>query len=342
MLNGQKVLISDFISNTHHTRIENEVAEFLKMWYSDEGSIEVKTSGSTGHPKIIRLDKEFMAQSAQRTLHFFRLEEENRVLLCLPVKYIAGKMMIVRALIGKLDLHLVEPETDFSFLQQNKFRFVPLVPQQIRKILKNEPSPGLWMKNIDVVLLGGTSVPHAIEQQLKNFPVACYSGYGMTETASHIALRKINGNEANEYYHCLDRIDVGLTESGCLKIFIPGCQEQPLLTTDLAELKDYKTFRILGRNDHVIISGGIKFSPEQLEKKLEPFITDPFLISSLPHESLGEQLILLVEGKESAEYLKRLQHICQRTLEKYENPRHIRFVEQLPHTNNGKISRKVL
>jgi o-succinylbenzoate---CoA ligase len=340
ILNGEKILVDDFFTKPQKSGSEKELAGFLKEWYSGENFIEVKTSGSTGSPKTIRLTKDFVLQSAQRTLRFFQLKKGDQVLHCLPLKYIAGKLMVVRALIGNLDLFAVDPATDFAFLQNKKFRFAAMVPQQVSKILDAEPSPGAWFQHLEQLLIGGSAVPQSLEERLQNLPTACYSGYAMTETATHIALRKINGTGADEFYRCLDEIRVGLSKNGCLQIFMPGLTEQPLQTTDLAELKDEKTFRILGRSDNVIISGGIKFSPEQIEKKLEPFITEPFLISFLPHESLGEQLVLVVEGEKSEKEIKRLKEICRRELEKFERPRQIRFITQLPRTANGKLKRK--
>jgi O-succinylbenzoic acid--CoA ligase len=339
---GEKVLVDEFIQRKYTTESENDLAGFLKEWNSTEDFIEVKTSGSTGTPKTIRLKKEFVAESAQRTLHFFQLKKNDRILHCLPIKYVAGKLMVVRALLGELNLHLVEPSTDFAFLKMERFRFAAMVPNQVAKILKAESEPGELLENIEKLLIGGSANPAWLEKQLQNLKTACYSSYGMTETATHIALRKINGAGADEFYRCLEDIRVGLSEEGCLQIFMPGLPEQPLNTTDLAKLKDEKTFRILGRSDNIIISGGIKFSPEQIEKKLEPFISEPFLISLQPHESLGEQLVLVVEGKDSAAGTKRLEKICRRELEKFEQPRKIIFVSEIPKTENGKANRKGL
>lgn len=316
-----------------------ELREFLKEWYSSKSYIEVQTSGSTGIPKIIRLEKEFVAASALRTITFFQLKEGDRVLHCLPLKYIAGKLMVVRALIGKLDLYMAEPSSDFSFLENEKFRFAAMVPNQVAKILNKETSPGELINNVEIMLLGGSSVPFSLEQRLKEVETNCYSGYAMTETATHIALRKINASGAGDYYKCLDGINVSFSENNTLQIFMPGLKEQPLQTTDLAELKDEKTFKILGRSDNVIISGGIKFSPELIEKKLEPYIDLPFVVSSQPHSSLGEQLVLVMEGKESEENRKDFIEICSRHLEKYEQPKRILFVDKLPLTSNNKIDR---
>lgn len=337
---GEKILVDEFINKKHHQETEHELLVFLKEWYSGKKFIEVKTSGSTGKPKTIRLEKEIVAESAQRTLQFFQLKKNDRILHCLPFNYIAGKLMVVRALLGELDLFLAEPSTDFDFLKKEKFRFAAMVPNQVAKILKAETVPGELLGNIGHMLIGGSAVPASLEKALQKISNACWSGYAMTETATHIALRKINGTGADGWYHCLENIRVSLSSEGCLQIFMPGLENPPLRTTDLAELKDEKTFRILGRSDNVIISGGIKFSPEQIEKKLEPFISEPFLISSLPHDSLGEQLVLVVERKDSTLKTQHLNEICRRELEKFEQPKKIVFVSEIPKTENGKLNRK--
>ncbi len=342
VLNGEKALIKEFIQKDHPSGYEKTLAEFLSDWYGPGDFIEVKTSGSTGTPKTIRLKKEFVTQSALRTLQFFSLKACDRVLHCLPNRFIAGKLMAVRALVGNLDLFVADPQTDFSFLQDEKFRFAAMVPQQVSKILDTEPKAGAWINNIGQLLIGGSALPLPLANSLKNISTPCYSSYAMTETATHIALQRINGQEPDDYYHCLEGINCGLSENGCLQVFMPGIGEQLLTTTDLAEVKDEKTFRILGRIDNVIISGGIKYSPEQLEKKLEPFIDEPFLISSLPHESLGQQLVLVVERKESKALKAQLQETCRNQLEKYEQPRQIFFVQEIPKNQGGKIDRKSL
>ncbi|MFW6259546.1 MAG: AMP-binding protein, partial [Tangfeifania sp.] len=264
MLDGSRISIKNLIQNKNpEIDREAELICFLKEWYSIKKYIEVKTSGSTGTPKIIRLNKKFVAESAQRTLHFFELTTNDRILHCLPMQYIAGKLMVVRALLGGLDLYFTEPSTDFSFLQTEKFRFAAMVPNQVAKILKAETVRGELLESIEKLLLGGSSIPASLEKELGNTSTDCYSSYGMTETATHIALRKINGTGTDGWYHCLENIRVSLSSEGCLQIYLPGLENQPLQTTDLAELKNEKTFRILGRTDNVIISGGIKFSPEQ-------------------------------------------------------------------------------
>jgi o-succinylbenzoate---CoA ligase len=338
-INGKNIQVREFIRQNHSSEHDKELAGFLEVWFGSELYIKATTSGSTGTPKTIRLEKEFVAESALRTINYFGLKEGDHVLHCLPTIYIAGKLMVVRALVGNLKLYTAAPETDFSFLQKEKFRFSAMVPLQVSKILDAEPSPGAWFKNLDQLLIGGSAMPHLLETRLKKISTACYSSYGMTETATHIAIRKINGDGADEYYHCLEGIKVQLSENRCLQIFMPGLREQPLTTTDLAEVTDDHTFAILGRADHVIISGGIKYSPEQLERKLQPFIKQSFIVSSLPHETLGSQLVLIVEGTENPKEKETMQEICRKQLTNYEQPRKIVFVKEIPLTPNGKPMR---
>lgn len=334
MLAGQLVSVKKLLSQKlGKTGWEKEWLDFLEEWYSDNDSIQVQTSGSTGKPKIITLKKDFVAASAQRTIDFFNLKEKDRVLHCLPSRYIAGKLMIVRALIGNFDMHIVDPATNFEFLKTEHFRFAAMVPNQVNKLLDFDN----W--NLDFLLIGGSAIPRLLEEQLQQIPVKCYSSYAMTETATHIALRNLNGEDTSAFYHCLNEIEVKLSGEGCLQIYMSGLDIPFLQTTDLAKLKDNKTFRILGRSDNVIISGGIKYSPEEIEKKLEPYINAPFLISSLPHDVLGKQLVLIIEIIDKPYTSSNILAICHEHLSKYEIPKHIHFVKKLPLTPNGKINR---
>lgn len=339
ILSGRSTLVGDLIRIRNGTTgWEKEWLDFLSEWYAPGNSIVVNTSGSTGKPKSIRLTKEFVAASARRTLLYFGLKGNDRVLHCLPSRYIAGKLMVVRSLLGKLDMHVKNPATDFDFLDHESFQFAAMVPNQASKIL-DQKNGYMRLQQIRQLLIGGGPVPSPLQERLFSLSTACYSSYAMTETATHVAIRKLNGDGADEFYHCMEGISVGLSPESCLRIYIPGLDEEYLQTTDLAGLIDEKTFRILARADHVIISGGLKFSPEQLEQKLEKAITQPFMISSLPDPKLGEQIVLLIEGTENPESVAALNNICQSCLDRYEQPRQIQFVEKLPRTDNGKLLR---
>ncbi|WP_297096701.1 AMP-binding protein [uncultured Draconibacterium sp.] len=336
-INGQSESVKELLQQKSDTQWKQSWLDFLEEWYNANDYIEVQTSGSTGTPKTIKLTKDFVAVSALRTIRFFDLQKGDRIMHCLPSRYIAGKLMTVRALIGKLDMHLVDPASDFTNLQTDKpIKFAAMVINQVTKYL------ALPEQNIENLLIGGSAVPKPLEEQLQQIPTQCYSSYAMTETATHIALRKLNGNNKTDYYQCLDGISVELDERDCIRILMPGLENGAIQTNDLGELEDSHHFKVLGRVDNVIISGGIKFLPEQIEEKLAKNMPLPYAIGSVPDKNLGEKIILLVEGLADNDVKTIIQSHCDTLLSKYEQPKDIHFIEKLPRTENGKIDRKRL
>ena len=337
ILNGQKTAVRSLLQTRGSGEPwKQEWLDFLREWYATSDGIEVHTSGSTGTPKIIRLKKDFVAASAMRTIRFFRLQPKDRVLHCLPSRYIAGKLMVVRALIGKLDLFVCNPSDPEKQLAKTRFRFAAMVPNQVIKLFDRADEKF----QLDYLLIGGAAIPESLYQRLQGLATGCYSSYAMTETATHIALRRLNGAVADADYHCLSGISVRSASSGCLRIEMQGLEQGFLETTDLAEVKDKHTFRILGRADDIIISGGIKYMPEKIEKKIDPFLSVPFVISSLPHDLLGQQLILVLETSEDCFSKEELQQLCRQHLTNYECPRLIYRLNSFPRTTTGKIKRR--
>ena len=333
-----KTLLQKGISNCS-LGIESDVIDFLVQWYGPQSTITAHTSGSTGPAKPIFLGKQFVAQSAMRTLAFFGLEPGHRLLLCLPLRYIAGKLMVVRALLGQLDLGTADPTDNFSFLAQcrdNPFRFAAMVPNQVTKLLEDRER----FDGLDALLIGGSALPSQFGTQLEKVPTSCFASYGMTETATHIALRRINGPGASDSFRCLQAIEVALTEKGCLAISMPGLDEPRLVTSDLAQLDDHKIFRILGRADNVIICGGIKYFPETIEKKLEKAIEQPFFIGPLPDDALGHRMVLVIESLPDSVLEKKVAQSFVQCLDRYERPKKILFKNQFERTESGKIIRQ--
>jgi len=341
ILNSKTVtpeIIAERLSNSGSPEWKKEFYLFLNEWFSDSDFVLAQTSGSTGEPKPIELHKSVMRKSAERTIEYFGLRKNNRLLLSLPCLYIAGKMMVVRAIVGQMNLITVDPATNFDFLEQETFDFGAMVPNQVFKLFE-QPSGIEKLQNIRNLLIGGSAISSILESQITQLSSRVVITYGMTETASHIAIRELSGNRRSDFYHCLPGISVRLGETDCLQIHHPEFDE-PIQTNDLAELQSETSFRILGRADSVIISGGIKYSPESLEKKLEPIISRRFVISSVPDEKLGEQLILIIEGKPFD--TQNLEQKIALILTPYESPKSIRFIDRFPETNSGKIIRNDL
>jgi O-succinylbenzoic acid--CoA ligase len=341
ILNGKQFspeVVAEGLSNSDFPEWEKELYFFLNEWFSDSDFVVAQTSGSTGEPKTIELPKSVILKSAERTIEYFGLKKNNRLLLSLPCRYIAGKMMVVRAIVGQMNLIAVDPATDFDFLEQENFDFGAMVPNQVFKLL-GQPSGIEKLQNIRNLLIGGSGISSAMEAQISSLSSRVVITYGMTETASHIAIRELSGNRKSDFYQCLPGISVSFSETDCLQIHHPEFAE-PIKTNDLVQLQSDTSFRILGRADSVIISGGIKYSPEALEKKLETVINERFIISSVPDEKLGEKLALVIEGKPTETTI--LEQKIDVLLTTFERPKFIYFLEHFPTTVSGKIKRKEL
>ena len=334
-LNSLLLLIEEKLSTAQLAEWQIEFYGFLKEWFSPSTSIPVQTSGSTGSPQQILLPKADMEQSALRTIEYFKLKEGNQLLLSLPCRFIAGKMMVVRAIVGKMDLIITDPALEPDILLNTTFDLGAMVPNQVYKLLQS-PKGKEKIENIRHLLIGGSSIQASLEKQISGLKNQVVSTYGMTETASHIAIRSLSGQVRSEVYECVPGISVTLNKLGCLQILVPG--HEPFQTNDMAEVLNPTSFRILGRADDVIISGGIKYFPETMEKKLESAIALRFVISSVPDDQLGEKIVLVIEGKNGGKDI--IQKKITPLLMPFERPKEIYFMERFPETENGKIRRK--
>lgn len=322
-----------------------DLEAFLAEWHNDSPTVLVHTSGSTGKPKPMLVEKRRMQASARITCRFLGLHEGDTALLCMPLDYIAGKMMVVRALTCGLQLVSVPPSSHplaTSHLSPfpSRLDFAAMVPLQVWNSLQ-VPEERHRLMHIRHLIIGGGAIDQALASQLADFPHQVWSTYGMTETLSHIALRRLNGPEASDWYTPFDGVALSLTDEGCLVISAPAVHEGPLVTNDIAELSSPapadspRRFRILGRKDNVVCSGGIKIQIEEVERLLRPHLHVPYMITKAPDEKLGEQVVLLTESKTVGDVLA----LCRLHLPKYWVPRRILSVDRLPLTETGKPAR---
>ena len=312
--------------------------EFLSEWNNDSLFVHVQTSGSTGAPKPMLAEKRRMLASARITNDFLGLREGDAALLCMSLDYIAGKMMVVRSIERGLKLITVEPSghpLNHSQLAIDdcQIDFAAMVPLQVYNTLQ-VPEERKRLLQIRHLIIGGGAIDEALGAELKNFPNAVWSTYGMTETLSHIALRRLSGPEASDWYIPFPSVKVSLSDDGCLVIDAPEVCPGRLVTNDIAEISP-QGFRILGRKDNVICSGGIKIQIEEVESRLRPFFRVPYLISKRPDPKFGEVSVLLTEGS-----VDEARQICERILPKYYLPRHYLHVDRIPLTETGKPARQ--
>lgn len=303
---------------------EKSVGDFILDWFDKKSYLELNTSGTTGTPKVIRIEKQAMVNSALATGDFFDLSPGDKALHCLPTKYIAGKMMFVRSFILGLDIDFVAPSSHPMLHNDTKYDFVAMVPLQAQNSLAE-------LKNVKKMIIGGAKMSKSLEKSLSKLKTETYETYGMTETITHIAAKKIG----EKYFTTLPNIKISQDDRNCLVIDAPKISNETIVTNDLVELINENQFGYLGRIDNVINSGGIKLIPEQIEDKLSNKIHSRFFVTGIQDPVLGEKLILVIEGEKQD-----LDGSIFDELDKYEKPKEVFYVSKFIETQNGKIKRK--
>ncbi|WP_027076171.1 AMP-binding protein [Maribacter antarcticus] len=317
---------------------EKHIGDFLLDWLSTSLTITVQTSGSTGTPKQLVIKKEHMVNSALATGMFFELEQGNTVLYCLSTEFIAGKMMLVRALILGLDIICVAPVSNPLEATNAKFDFAAMVPLQLINSIDK-------IHHIKTLLVGGAPFLDDLKELVQNKPTNIYETYGMTETITHIALKRINHlknvetDQESNAFKVLPEVSITMDNRDCLVISAPNISDAEVVTNDVVRMISETEFEWLGRYDNVINSGGIKLFPERIEAKLTKMVAHRFFVAGLPDEKLGQKLVLFVEGK--SDIGNSLETISGATfLDKFEIPKDVIFVPNFKETKNGKINRR--
>ena len=315
---------------------EQTMGDFLIDWLDEKTYVIVSTSGSTGKPKQILLDKQSMVHSALATGDFFGIKSGDTALQCLPSNFIAGKMMLVRAMILGLSLDLVAPTSNPLKNLQKKYDFCAMVPLQVENSLES-------LHQINTLIVGGAPASSALIERLQTVSTKIFATYGMTETITHIAAKPLNhlskGKTVN--YQTLPNIHIDTDDRNCLIIDAPRLAKEKIITNDVVEIISQTEFNWLGRHDNVINSGGIKLHPEQIEEKLSPFINVRYFVTAIDDAQLGKKLILLVEDTtqsiDTTQLLKTIKDAGK--FSKFEIPKTIFTLENFTETNTGKVQR---
>ncbi len=318
---------------------KKKLYQFLLDWFDPSNDfILQKTSGSTGSPKNIKIPKDKMINSALMTGRYFNLMKEQNALLCLSTDYIGGKMMVIRAMVWGMNLICLEPSNHcLDKLQHlDEIAFAAMVPSQL---FHSHFHPKFH--NINKVIVGGAPVSDDLLLRIADCSTEVYATYGMTETVSHIALRKLNGSQASDVYTVLPDIKINLQENDCLAIDAPKLNDEYVLTRDLIEIVTDDSFRYLGRLDNVVNSGGVKIIPEQVEEKLRDLIKAPFIVGGRADAVLGEHLVLLIEAELlSADVRAEILANSKVLLSKYEIPKAVVALPEFVRTETGKLRRR--
>ena len=336
------------------------VIQFCQQWLRGQDVFTLHTSGSTGEPKAIEITRQQMVLSAHWTGQALGLQPGDRALVCLAVDYIAGMMMFVRGFELGLHLTVVQPVSRplASFPPDTRFDCTAMVPMQVQATLQGTPHERALFAAMKGVLIGGAPLSLVLEEHLQQVAAPLYHTYGMTETVSHIALRRLNGPQRSDCFTPFDDVQLGLDARGCLSITAPVTRGETLVPNDLVDLLPDGSFRWLGRIDNVVNSGGVKVPIEKVERALEAWLmqyqqglyaTRRFFVGALEHARLGQAVVAVLEDRagseahaEAALLSTALRTRRPPTLTPYETPQQVFFVPQFLETATGKVDRRAI
>lgn len=313
---------------------EQAIGDFLSYWLDSKSTLEVKTSGSTGTPKNIIIQKQQIVNSALATGEYFDLKPGNTALLCLSADYIAGKMMLVRAMVLGLELDCVELSSNPLVGLSKNYDFVAMVPLQLEESLDE-------IERVKTLIVGGAAISRILQEKVKGKSTAIYETYGMTETITHVAVKNIStaAESSRSHFTALPNVLFTKDDRDCLIISAPKVSDDSVITNDIVNLISETEFEWLGRSDNVINSGGIKLFPERIEAKLASFLSNRFFVAGILDEKLGQKLVLVIESDANPEKLLN-KIIDSAKFEKFETPKSIYVLSKFIETETGKIQRK--
>ena len=347
-INGKIHLPDQINSGSYPERdknlFENKILRVIRDWERGTKTFLFKTSGSTGDPKSIAIDRERMRISALATMEFLHINSGSS-LLCLDPGFIAGTMMIIRTLVRGMNLYAIQPTSNpFKDFPENiHIDLCAIVPLQLHEILQDESSRNKFSQ-ISNVLIGGADLSDEMKKQIRQFPNPVYHTFGMTETVTHIALRRMSGNTPDEYFKAVPGVQLAIDERDCLVVNGKITGDLPFITNDRVELIDPAMFKWLGRIDHVINSGGVKIVVEPLEKKIESILKKhqcdlPFFIVGIPDKKFGQKIAIIFESVEKKINVNEMTEILKNKLKPYEMPKQWRFLPEFIKTSTRKIDR---
>ncbi len=356
-LSRQTLISSDStLDNRSEADFESQAVGFCRKWLSGEESFQVMTSGSTGLPKKIKLNREQMSLSARLTGEALRLQAGDRSLVCLSPAHIAGLMMLVRGMVLDLKLDVVEPASNpfasYRGSQIPPFDFTALVPMQLHAALTADRNEKKALDRMNAILVGGAALPLATERQAAQLNSKVYQTFGMTETVSHIALRRLSAARQDQSYEALPQVKLGQDARNCLTVLSPLTDGKLVVTNDLVELSSATSFRWLGRLDNVINSGGIKIQAEKVERAVsmalaalddtkQPGVSH--VVVAAPDGRLGEMVVAVFESRPfSPEKERQLKSLLARNLHRHELPQKFCYLPEFARTSTGKIARQAV
>jgi O-succinylbenzoic acid--CoA ligase len=322
----------------------------------------VGSSGTEGPPRAAMLSVDNLASSAAASCEFLGMEANDNWLLCLPLTHIAGLMILFRCARAGAAVSIHEAfdaDAVWTGVSSGRVTRLSLVPPMLARLLEvSDDKPGAHGRSL---IVGGAPVAPVMAERAVETGWPILTSYGMTETASHVAL---GGPNPEDGLRVLPGTRIELADdngeavSGRGRILVSGptvmlgyanagllpgeglLETGRYLTGDVGEIDDQGRLRIAGRCDDVLISGGVNVHPAASEALLAacPGVIEAG-IAGRPDPEWGQRLVAVYVGDTGPDELRRWagKHIAPAL-----RPREFIRVPELPRNQLGKLDRRQL
>lgn len=331
----------------------------------EQTEILIATGGTSGAPRWAVHTGETLSAAA-RGLQSALGGGPISSLCFLPLEHVSGLMQVVRALVSGGAVTFV----DGRALRAGRFPPVPVgavtsaVPTQLARLLE-VPGGIEWLRSFRAVFLGGGPAWPDLLNRARAAGIPLAPCYGMTETAAQVTLLPpgefLAGREdvgrplphaaveivdpATE--ETLGRGCVGRIRVRCASLFlgyIPGERHETdaFLTSDQGELTADGHLCVQGRADAVVITGGEKVDPVEVEAAIRATgLVDDVAVVGVPDREWGEAVVAVIAGAApgmEGELAARVRQV----LSPAARPKRWVRVAELPRTGAGKVDRQAL
>ncbi|MEM1176762.1 MAG: AMP-binding protein [Acidobacteriota bacterium] len=324
----------------------------------------VPTSGSTGRPKGVALSYRAFLAAAAASAGRLGWGPNARWLLSLPLAHVGGLSILTRCLIDRRTAVVppegesFDPETVLKRIHGDAVTHLSVVPYMLRRLLDvgGPPPPSLRC-----VLVGGAALPPAWLEDARRAGWPALATYGLTEACSQVATQPPEDLETfppTAGAPLLDGVEARLDGDGVLSLRGPSLfsgyrpdadgprpPEAWLRTGDVARIEDGR-LHILGRHDHVIVTGGENVHPAEVERALLQVAgVGEACVVGVPDARWGHTVAAAVAPGDDphgapALAIDAIDDELRERIAGFKRPRRWRLLDALPRTPSGKVDRR--
>lgn len=320
------------------------------------GWLRIPTGGSSGKLKLARHDEESLGSAVSGFLRHFGLAPVNAVGV-LPLHHVSGFMAWVRCAVSggrHVDWSWKMLEAGvFPVLEAGEDWVLSLVPTQLQRLLER-PEAVAHLRKYSIIFIGGAPSWPLLLERARAEGLRLSLGYGMTETAAMVcALRPeeflaghSSSGAAMPHARVTLRAD-GTVVLGGASLFYGYEGAAPRAgdfeTEDLGQLDEAGRLDILGRRDAMIITGGEKVAPAEVEAAIRAAgWREDVAVIGVPDERWGMAVVACLPREAAPGELLEMEKALRANLAPYKRPKRWALVSPWPVNAQGKVVRNLL